>query len=72
MKYKCIRGVVTSNGAVSAGEVVELNDREASVLMAHGKIVPHHEEKVSISYAEEVVHRDPVPARRGRKPKYVA
>ena len=72
MKYKCIRGVVTSNGAVNAGDVIELNEREAAVLMAHGKLIPHHEDEISISYAEEVVHRDPVPARRGRKPKYVS
>lgn len=72
MKYKCIRGVVTSNGAVSAGEVVELNDREAAVLMAHGKLVPHHEEEIVINHVDDIIHRDPVPARRGRKPKYVA
>lgn len=71
MKYKCIRGVVSSAGALVVGSVVALPENEAAQLMAAGKIVPHHEEAVIENRVPAVEHRDPAP-RRGRKPKHVA
>lgn len=74
MKYKCIRGVVTSKGSINPGDVVELSASEANTLMAYGKIVPHHEvvthreEEITTNVVEDVVHRDPTP-RRGRPSK---
>jgi len=64
MQYKCIRGVVTSNGSVAVGDVIDLPDYEAKVLMAQGKLVPHHEEEIRTTAVEEVVTQTP---RRGRK-----
>lgn len=68
MKYKCIRGVVTSKGSINPGDVVELSASEANTLMAYGKLVPHHEEEITTNVVEDVVHRDPTP-RRGRPSK---
>ena len=70
MKYKCIRGVVTTAGIIEPGRIVELPVGEAADLMAAGKIIPHNEEPLMQDRVEIVEHRDPV--RRGRKPKYVA
>lgn len=67
MQYKCIRGVVTSKGAVSAGGIIDIQGHEANVLMAQGKIVPHHEEVIRTTAVEEVETQAP---RRGRKPNY--
>ena len=69
MKYKCIRGVVTSNGVAAPGDVVELSHHEARDMMATGKLVPHHEEEITTNVVEDVIHREPV-NRRGRKFKY--
>lgn len=71
MKYKCIRGVVTSKGVAAPGDVVELSHHEARDMMATGKLVPHHDEEIATNVVEDVIHRDPV-KRRGRKPKYVS
>ena len=68
MKYKCIRGVVTSKGSVSPGDVIDLPANEAAVLMSYGKLVPHHEEGITTNVVEDVIHRDPAP-RRGRPSK---
>jgi hypothetical protein len=65
MQYKCVRGVVTSNGPKAVGDVVSLPDYEAKVLMAQGKMVPHHEEEIRTTAVEDVVTQTP---RRGRKP----
>lgn len=69
MKFKCIRGVVTSAGPVSIGQVVELPDYEAKVLMSQGKFVPHDEVEVKAAAAPTYEKRIPAPAkgRRGRK-----
>lgn len=63
MKYKCIRGVVTSKGAVAAGDLVDIDGHEAQVFLAQGKIVPHHEEEIRTTAVEAVVTQTP---RRGR------
>lgn len=63
MKYKCIRGVVTSKGAAHAGDLVDIDGHEAKVLLAQGKIVPHHEEEIRTTAVEQVVTQTP---RRGR------
>jgi hypothetical protein len=65
MQYKCIRGVVTSKGSVLAGELVELEGHEAVVLMAQGKIAPHHVEEIRTTAVEAVVTQTPA---KGRKP----
>lgn len=68
MAFKCIRGVVTSKGVLTAGEVVDgLSEYETTVLLAHGKIVPHDAPQVKA--VEPVIqHRDPVAVeKRGRK-----
>lgn len=67
MKFKCIRGVVSSKGALSVGDLVELPDHEAAVLMAEGKLVPHDEPVIRVAEAPVIENRDPV-VRRGRKP----
>jgi hypothetical protein len=67
MQYKCVRGVVTSNGPKAAGDVFALPDYEAQVLMAQGKVVPHHEEEIRTTAVEAVVKQTLV---KGRKPQY--
>lgn len=59
-KYECIRGVVTSQGPVEVGQVVELSDYEAK--MFAGKFVPAKDEPapVRVAAAPEIEHRDPV------------
>lgn len=71
MKYKCIRGVVTSGGPVAIGAVIELADYEAKVLMAQGKFIPYSEpEQVRVAAAPAFETREPVTTnRRGRKPR---
>lgn len=78
-KYECIRGVVTSNGPVAVGEIVELSEHEAKVLagkfvLVKNIAIENHnatiETEITTNVVEDVVHRDPV--RRGRKPKNVA
>lgn len=64
MQYKCVRGVVTSNGPKAVGDVFSLPDYEAKVLMAQGKLVPHHEEEIRTTAVEDVVKQTP---RRRRK-----
>lgn len=73
-KYKCIRGVLTSQGVAKVGDIVELSDYEAKVLAA--KFVPADDEPVKVDPEEirvaealAVEHRDPVAPRRGRPPK---
>lgn len=63
MQYKCVRGVVTSKGAVAAGDLVDIDGHEAKVFMAQGKIVPHHEEVIRTTAVEQVETQSP---RRGR------
>lgn len=67
MKYKCIRGVVTSKGPIYAGDLVDIDGHEAKVFLAQGKIVPHHEEEIRTTAVEDVVTQTP---RRGRKTIY--
>lgn len=64
MQYQCVRGVVTSKGAVAAGDLVDIDGHEAKVLMAQGKIVPHHEEVIRTTAVEQVETQSP---RRGRQ-----
>jgi hypothetical protein len=59
MKYKCIRGVITSQGPLKAGDVATLPHGEALVLMAEKKI-EIFEEAVRVAEAPKVEHRDPV------------
>ena len=58
MQYKCIRGVITSQGPLSVGDVVTLPHSEALVLIAHKKIEIF--EEVRVAEAPKVEHRDPV------------
>ncbi len=58
MQYKCIRGVITSQGPISVGDVVTLPHSEALVLIAHKKIEIF--EEVRVAEAPKVEHRDPV------------
>jgi DNA replication initiation complex subunit (GINS family) len=58
MQYKCIRGVVTSQGPLNAGDVVTLPHGEALVLIADNKIEIF--EAVRVAEAPKVEHRDPV------------
>jgi hypothetical protein len=68
MQYECIRGVVTSQGPVSVGDIVTLPAHEGVVLMAAKKLEIH--EEVRVAEAPKVEHRDPVisrgPKRNGR------
>lgn len=59
MQYKCIRGVITSQGPLSVGDVATLPHGEALVLIAQKKIVIF-EEAVRVAEAPKVEHRDPV------------
>jgi hypothetical protein len=67
MQYKCIRGVVTSQGPVNAGDIVTLPAHEAVVLMAAKKLeiyeAPVAKEEVRVAEAPKVEHRDPVISR---------
>lgn len=73
MKYKVLKNTVAGGQPVKAGDIVELSNREAHVLMGYGRVAPHHEEAITTNVVEDVIHRDPVIApRRGRKPKNVA
>lgn len=64
MQYKCIRGVVTSQGPLNAGDVATLPHGEALVLIADKKIEIF--EAVRVAEAPKVEHRDPV-IKRGPK-----
>jgi hypothetical protein len=61
-KYECIRGVVTSLGPISVGDIISLPAEEAVVLMAHGKL-KIAEDTVRIAEAPKVENRDPVISR---------
>jgi len=65
MQYKCIRGVVTSQGPLNAGDIATLPHGEALVLIAAKKI-EIFEEAVRVAEAPAVEHRDPV-IKRGSK-----
>ena len=65
MQYKCIRGVVTSQGPLNAGDIVALPHSEALALLA-GKKIEIFEEAVRVAEAPKVQHRDPV-IKRGPK-----
>lgn len=71
MKYKCIRGVVTTIGIVEVDRIIELPANEAADLMSAGKIVPYHEDAPIQNRVIEPEYREMAP-RRGRKPKNVA
>jgi hypothetical protein len=58
MQYKCIRGVVTSQGPLNVGDVVTLPHGEALALIAGKKIEIF--EAVRVAEAPKVEHRDPV------------
>jgi len=64
MQYKCIRGVVTSQGPLNAGDVATLPHGEALLLIAYKKIEIF--EAVRVAEAPKVEHRDPV-IKRGPK-----
>jgi hypothetical protein len=64
MQYKCVRGVVTSNGPKAVGDVFSLPDYEAQVLMGQGKIAPHHVEEIRTTAVDAVVTQSPA---KGRK-----
>lgn len=68
MQYKCIRGVVTSEGALKEGDIVKLPANEALALIAAKKLVIA-EEEIRVAEAPAVEHRDPVMPRRGRPPR---
>jgi hypothetical protein len=67
MQYECIRGVVTSQGPISVGDIVTLPAHEAVVLMAAKKLkiyeAPVAKEEVRVAEAPKVEHRDPVISR---------
>ncbi len=65
MQYKCIRGVVTSQGPLNAGDIVSLPANEAMELIAAKKLVIA-EEEIRVAEAPEIEHRDPVMPKRGR------
>ena len=71
MRYKVIKNTVAKGVPVQAGSVIELDQREANVLMSYGRIVPHNETEIITNAVTDIQHRDPAPApaRRGRKPK---
>lgn len=71
--YLVIRGTRANQKDLRVGEVIELDDRTARILIDCGKIVPHQvaiEPEIVTSAVDDIVNRDPVIKRRGRKPKY--
>lgn len=58
MQYRCIRGVVTSQGPLNAGDITTLPHGEALVLIAGKKIEIF--EAVRVAEAPKIEHRDPV------------
>jgi hypothetical protein len=68
MQYLCLKGVVTSNGTVEAGEICgPLPEFEARVLISQGKIIPYDEPEEVVARGPVVEHRDPRPRGRPRK-----
>lgn len=61
MQYKCIRGVVTSQGPIVEGDIVTLPASEAVVLLAAKKLEIY--EEVRVAAPPKVEHRDPVISR---------
>lgn len=46
MKYQVMKNCIISGHRAKAGDVVEIDDREANELLGIGRIAPHHEPKV--------------------------
>lgn len=70
--YLVIRGTRANQTDLRAGEIIELDDRLARTLMECGKVVPHemvNDIELTTNVVDDIIHRDPVIKRRGRKPK---
>lgn len=68
-KFKCIRGVRTSQGFAQPGDLVEgLPEHEMRVYMAQGRFVPHDETEIRTTVAE-TTDRDPKPAKKRGRPR---
>jgi hypothetical protein len=65
MQYKCVRGVVTSQGPLNAGDIVTLPASEALVLLADKKLEIY--EEVRVAAPPKVEHRDPVISRGSKR-----
>lgn len=68
MQYKCIRGVVSSEGVLAVGDIVKLPSEEAVILMAAGKLEIVGDE-IRVAEAPAIQHGDPVMPRKGRPPR---
>jgi hypothetical protein len=68
MKYRILKNTVANGQRVQAGDIIDLDQREASILMGYGRVAPHNEEVITTNVVEDIIHRDPV-VKRGRKPK---
>lgn len=76
MKYKVLKNTVANGARVQVGDIVELSQQEAHVLLGYGRIAVYTESssdftsEIRIAEAPAVEHRDPVmPAKRGRPPR---
>lgn len=68
MKYQIVKNTMTSQGAKTSGEIVELMDEEARTLMGYGRCVPFNEvEIVDRSIGLEISEEKVI--RRGRSRK---
>lgn len=43
MKYKCVKGCIINKTPVQAGTVLEIQEREATMLMQIGRVIPFDE-----------------------------
>jgi hypothetical protein len=67
MKYRVLKNTIADGKPVRAGEIIELSQSEARTLMGYGRAVPHHEDVRTTNVVEDVVHRDPVSKRGGKR-----
>ena len=65
MQYKCIRGVVTSQGPLTVGDITTNLPLSEALLLIAGKKIEIFE-AVRVAEAPKVEHRDPV-IKRGPK-----
>jgi hypothetical protein len=65
MQYKCVRGVVTSQGPLNAGDIVTLPASEALVLLADNKLEIY--EEIRVAEPPVVENRDPVISRGSKR-----
>jgi len=68
MKYEVLKGCVINRKGRQKGEILEISDEEARLLMGLGKIAPA-DEQVIVENRSVGLDEESKPRRRGRKSK---